>query len=536
MPSDYRIPGYIDNWLSSWGFDGNPFASWEANLEPNLEQYYVKHPFYEQLLNTPKSTIVFAPRGGGKTATRLMVQSECRPAKKNSPFFAVPITDYSHLIEGYGIKHQYTMVEFIPLLLDRALVSLYRSIIILWQDGFQISDASIKELVYWTEMYAPQYLERDYLPALISKITPNATRERIRDLVYAFNDGSLTKQNPTKYWTALFSFWQHLKSAEGKKPSRLKYEKTATAIIDNFVEFALTTLSSKERPCHAMYFLFDGLDEYAVTKNDPWASAGLLGPLLSEMSFHRINRLANKFFLPLEQKNEISHVARLDLLETHDLVWHMPSSKDPFEALRRMLHERMLSFNKVNRTSLRDMCDPSVKGWIEDEMLERADNSPRNLVRLGYLLFFEHCRDDAQPRSKISKEEWYAAVRELRTSELYVPISTKTLDAGALGGQQAISSLIRVDLQSRRIYLDNDEINLAPLELDLLLYLYRHRGQLCTYNEIMEKLYGEIGDATYQNTAFRALLRRLRKKLATKNDWEYIRVVPKQGLILENSI
>lgn len=538
MSNDYKIQGYIDNWLASWNFTGNPFANWEANLEPNLNKYYVKHPFYEQLLYTPISTIVFAPRGGGKTATRLMVQSECRPIKKTSSTFAVAFTDFSPLIEKYGNNHKYSLAEFLPYLLESALLSLLKSLISIVHDGGVISDVQLGELRYWVEKYTPHFLEEDYLPTLIDKIASNVTRQRIRELVSAYKGETLDKQNVTKYWSILFSFWKRISRAKSRKPDRLKYEDTTIVTLDTFVDFVLTTLSTKQRSCEVMYFLFDGIDEYAVTKNDAIASANLLSPLLSEMNFHKIPRLANKFFLPWEQKNEISHVARLDLLETHDLTWKKVSDEDQFAALRQMLRDRIRVFNRISKESLREMCEPPIRGWIEDEMLEKSDNSPRNLIRLGYLLFFEHCREEVEPRSKILEEEWNAAIRGLRTSDLYVSKLEQLYPSTKSNFNKEVPHLIRIDLQLMRVFRGEEEINLAPLELDLLVYLNRRQGQICLYNEIMEKIYGATGGVNYQNEAFRALLKRLRKKLESEKypDIEYIRVVPRRGIILENTV
>lgn len=536
MPIDIKIQGYIDNWLSGWDFSSNPFASWEANLEPNLNEYYVKHPFYEQLLYVPKSTIVYAPRGGGKTATRLMVQSECKPTKRSSSIFAVPFTDFSPLIEKNGVNHQHSLSDFLPYLLDASLLYLIKSVIGLLQEETFVSYERLPELSYWIKEFSPHYLEVDYLPTLLSKLGTNMSRQRAQEMVDAFRDGELRKQDVNKYWAAVLLFWKQLSQTEAKKPARLKYENTTKAILETFVDFALTILSTRQVACDVMYFLFDGIDEYAVTKNNPKASANLLSPLLSEMNFHNINNLANKFFLPLEQKGEINIVARPDLLETHEMHWKQNSSDDQFGALRLMLRDRLRAFSAIGRESLRDLCEPRIRGWIDDVIIEKADNSPRNLIRLGYLLFFEHCKEEPEYRSRIVEEEWNAAVQGLRTSDSYV--SMAEFSNSVKNGDIKNAHLIKIDLQLMRVFRGDEEISLAPLELDLVVYLHRRRGQLCLYKEIMEKIYGASGDVNYQNEAFRTLLKRLRKKLILeeKPDVEYIKVVPRQGLILENTI
>lgn len=59
------------------GFNSHPFAKTNADEEPDLAGYFVPPPFYDAVLgdpSVPSSSVVFAPRGGGKTALRRMLE------------------------------------------------------------------------------------------------------------------------------------------------------------------------------------------------------------------------------------------------------------------------------------------------------------------------------------------------------------------------------------------------------------------------------------------------------------------------------
>lgn len=71
----------IMNFLSRFGFESNPFQSTNAAEEPRLAEYFVPPPYFASILGDPtrpKSHVVLAPRGGGKTAQRIMVEHHAR--------------------------------------------------------------------------------------------------------------------------------------------------------------------------------------------------------------------------------------------------------------------------------------------------------------------------------------------------------------------------------------------------------------------------------------------------------------------------
>jgi hypothetical protein len=70
------------------GFVADPFAKTNADEEERLEKYFIEPPFYSAVFGDPESaqaSVVFAPRGGGKTALKRKIEL----SSKGSSFLCV---------------------------------------------------------------------------------------------------------------------------------------------------------------------------------------------------------------------------------------------------------------------------------------------------------------------------------------------------------------------------------------------------------------------------------------------------------------
>src|SRR5207248_5317104 len=70
------------------GFVADPFAKTNADEEERLENYFIEPPFYSAVFGDPAAaqpSVVFAPRGGGKTALKRKIEI----ASKGRPFLCV---------------------------------------------------------------------------------------------------------------------------------------------------------------------------------------------------------------------------------------------------------------------------------------------------------------------------------------------------------------------------------------------------------------------------------------------------------------
>ena len=69
----------LNPFLEQFGFKLDPFESTDAENEPYLDGYFVPPPYFANVMGDPRSPsshVVLAPRGGGKTAQRRMIEEQ----------------------------------------------------------------------------------------------------------------------------------------------------------------------------------------------------------------------------------------------------------------------------------------------------------------------------------------------------------------------------------------------------------------------------------------------------------------------------
>lgn len=69
-----------NQFFSQLGFDDDPFQYTNADEEERLADYFVPPPYFPSVFGDPthpKSFVVFAPRGGGKSAQRRIIETTC---------------------------------------------------------------------------------------------------------------------------------------------------------------------------------------------------------------------------------------------------------------------------------------------------------------------------------------------------------------------------------------------------------------------------------------------------------------------------
>lgn len=76
----------VDQWLQDNGFQFNPFAALDAAADPHLHRYFVQQEAFDSLWGAWPS-LVFEPKGGGKTAWRARIVQTCYIGQEsNRPF------------------------------------------------------------------------------------------------------------------------------------------------------------------------------------------------------------------------------------------------------------------------------------------------------------------------------------------------------------------------------------------------------------------------------------------------------------------
>src|SRR4051812_26516999 len=96
------MPVRIQRWLEAQGFNSNPFEFWEADREATLSSYFIEAEWFDALrgdTRQPRSAVLFAPRGYGKSSHRLQIKRLCATSA-NDPALVVEITEYDWLPAG----------------------------------------------------------------------------------------------------------------------------------------------------------------------------------------------------------------------------------------------------------------------------------------------------------------------------------------------------------------------------------------------------------------------------------------------------
>ena len=97
----------ITNLIKNLGFDEDPFAKTNADEEDRLSEYFINPPFFSSVagdIASPKSSVVFAPRGGGKTSQKCMIEK----LSQDLPFLCIAYNTFdvsAHTIEEITLDY-----------------------------------------------------------------------------------------------------------------------------------------------------------------------------------------------------------------------------------------------------------------------------------------------------------------------------------------------------------------------------------------------------------------------------------------------
>lgn len=84
-----------------------------------------------------------------------------------------------------------------------------------------------------------------------------------------------------------------------------------------------------------------------------------------------------------------------------------------------------------------------------------------------------------------------------------VGIGSPVIEAGA----------VRIDTRQMRVYVNQTQVSLTPLEYRLVSFLVHNKGRVVSVSEILEHLYGD--EDSREANALEAAIMRVRKKLGT---------------------
>lgn len=250
--------------IRSLGFEDDPFRYYNADQEDRLDKYFIDPPYFESLWgdpNSPESHVVLAPRGGGKSAQRRMLEERCWAHE-------VFLITYDYFFTTGGIKSakDADMAFHLRNLNRLALISFF---------SYLANRDIFDPIMYESE-------EKRFLTKMIDKYLGDIEVSTIRDVI----QGSMTFPAKFKRWWNENLPFIGLLSAFVKSRFQLdfgtpgKFEREVVVSEDPLNHFKTILRLARKFGLNSCYILIDKVDETELTGNDPIASYALVQSLI----------------------------------------------------------------------------------------------------------------------------------------------------------------------------------------------------------------------------------------------------------------
>ena len=328
-----------------------------------MAKYFVPPPFFDAVVGdagTPNASIVLAPRGGGKTALRRMVEEAARDHR----FLAVTY-DRFEFSSGEKISN-ITLQYHLRNIITRILVS-YLSYLAEYPDLLKNLSKNEKQQL---SLFASSYLgsmRGDSLQELLKEL--RSLPERFRDF-WQKNVGifePVINFLLKNYGLEAIDF-PDVRQEEKRLSETYKYQMESLLNLVNKLGF------------RSIYVLIDKPDETEQTGNDPQATYRLIQPMVRDLELLGLKGYGFKFFLWDKVEEYHRDDARPDRVPQYQLNWKRM-------ALQKVLTLRLQFFSGGSISSFRELVAEDPGFDIDVTLGLMAYGSPRNLIRICERVF-----------------------------------------------------------------------------------------------------------------------------------------------------
>ncbi|SDZ89904.1 hypothetical protein SAMN05443667_101213 [Flavobacterium gillisiae] len=339
------------------GLDENPFQYTNADKETNLiDQYFIYPDYFEDVWGDPAapvSNIVYAPRGGGKTAQRLMIEKR---AEKYDEILTITYTD--HDLSGFKSINEIGLSYHLEYLNRLMLLSFFNRL------------HTMNDFQYTSEF---SFSERQFIYKLcriyLFETPASFPKQAIASLKTA-EDHALDIWN--KFKEPIANVIKAISKAKGAEIDISKIDldkKLQMSHKDNFINIKefLNRLGLS-----TIYILVDKVDEQSLTGNDPKASYAFISELIKDLELLETDGMGFKFFLWDALKPFCTKDARPDRIFAFTLKWE-------FSQIRTMLNKRLAAYSS-NRIKDASSLFDNEKGLGRAILF--SEFSPRDCIRI----------------------------------------------------------------------------------------------------------------------------------------------------------
>ena len=359
--------------LATLGFQANPFQFTNADEEDHLQSYFVPPPYFDSVWGDPGrpvSQVIFAPRGGGKSAQRRML--EYRAHREN--IFTITYDRFEHLIPaslseltvGYHLKNltKLALLGFLLEIHERALPS----------SSFRRIER--EQIDVFCRTYLGRITKAEAIESAKSLRTLSSKAKAfLRD--WSGPAGSLASM----ILRAKGLGGMNLKSG-GSEDEPHDADEPPTKLHLEIVCGLLRSIG-----CRSVLILIDKVDEAHVTGNNAEHSFELVKPLLRDLELLQIQGIGFKFFLWDRLEPHYQEFARPDRIQKFTLSWNE-------EQITEMLSRRLSAFSGGKVKSLSDLTDAKLASPLQYFVVLFAFGSPRDMIRICQEILSEQLRID----------------------------------------------------------------------------------------------------------------------------------------------
>lgn len=339
--------------LQNMGFTLDPFAKTNADEEEKLAQYFISPPFFAAVqgeIATPKSAIVFAPRGGGKTA--LKRKMEIGSIGENFLCITYNQFDVSGL-RANDITLDYHLRNIVRLVLVAVITAAAAR-------GVTELNNDDRHLLY--------LLAKSHL----SKLDQTQLKESV-SAIQNFGDKALDFWN--KFTGPIGFVLNALLAKVGLGAAELqKFDSSGGALGSLLDQLRVMRSIAYKLDYCAIYVLVDKVDENALT-GKATSSFEFIQPILSDLQLLELPGYGFKLFLWDQLLEDYQRIARPDRVKYYRLKWSLAQ-------LETMLHERLKAYSEGKVKSLQEIADFDGPCTLDEAVARFCGASPRTAIRI----------------------------------------------------------------------------------------------------------------------------------------------------------
>jgi hypothetical protein len=408
-------------WITYYGFKRFPFDRPEAGNEEFAKPEFLASCFLEPAsferifgqADAPVTSLLFADRGTGKTACRVMMDYYCQNGQtikrdNSGPNFVLSVP-HIHLDNVQHLaKERFAQtgqpVEITP---EFHVIEIMRKAVQTFVD-LVAHRAELADRIRGLSTHDRQDLAQLIMPYTIYLSSAQST-----------SLGNLGLQTDVPVNQPI----RYLRQPAWDSPSQLDHLMMWCSLLHKIGILA-------------NYVLVDGVDELTETAGDAALAYALIRPLVTNLRLmDGTPYLAFKFFLP----SQIQHQFQIDQAFRPDRGFIIENIVWRIDDLAQILRYRLDALRTADRelrerseTGFSVLCVPEIRGNIEMNIATAANGNPRHLMNLCSLLVKAHCSADVQGQDdpyQLNQKDFETALSVFR--EKILPSTNLSVPAGS---------------------------------------------------------------------------------------------------------